>query len=60
MENVRARNAAIWARVTVMSGQNLPPPQPAVMPRADNSSIHPANGADAGTSVKTPCAGGGR
>ena len=59
MENVRARNAAIWARVTVRFGQYFPVPQPLVMPRAASSSIHAANGADAGTSEKTPCAAGG-
>src|SRR6185295_16286012 len=57
---VRSRNTDICWRRTGLSGQYVgPAPQPATTPRWKSSSIHGANGLSAGTSAKTPNAGGG-
>ena len=49
----------IWPRVTEFDGQYAVPPQPAVTESRESSSIHGASGIETGTSLKTPCAGGG-
>lgn len=49
--SARCRKAAICARVTAEFGQNLPPPQPWVMPDLLNCSTSLKNGSDVGTSL---------
>ena len=57
--NVFDRKTAICPRVTVLDGQYVPGPQPAVTPSLASCSIQSANGAPTGTSVKRPTAVGG-